>query len=199
MATKTDLIIGSAETTILFGCFRLLPRERLLMEGDKLVHLGGRAFDVLIALLERPGELISKEELMARVWPNTFVGPANLAVHIWAVRRALGDGRQGKRYVVNIPGRGYRIVTPVTVVQDPQPSAPAAAPGGDRSPVTPRPIVRAEMVEDLAQLLPQGYSLTIVGPGGVGETKVKLALVPESIGTRQTGVRLVDLKSFDES
>ena len=201
MATNTDWINGAVEMSVLFGPFRLLPRQRLLLEGDKPVHLGGRAFDVLIALLERPGELISKEELIARVWPNTFVGPANLAVHIWALRRALVDGRHGNRYVVNIPGRGYRFVAPVTVVEDPQPSAPAAEPGGDRSPMTPlaRPIVRAEMVEDLAQLLPQGYSLTIVGPNGTGETKVKLALVPESIGAYQSGVWPVDLKSAEES
>jgi len=62
-----------------------------------------------------------------------------------------------------------------------------------------RPIVRAEMAEDLAQLLPQGYSLTIVGPNGTGETKVKLALVPESIGAYQSGVWPVDLKSAEES
>ena len=67
-----------------------LARRELRSRGVP-VPLGGRAFDVLIALLERPGELVSKEELMARVWPNTFVGRANLAVHISALRRALGE------------------------------------------------------------------------------------------------------------
>jgi DNA-binding winged helix-turn-helix (wHTH) protein len=110
MATNTNWINDSPEALILFGPFRVLPKQRLLMQGDKSVHLGSRAFDVLIALLERPGELVSKEDLMAKVWPNTFVGPANLAMHISAVRRALGDGRDGNRYVVNIPGRGYRFV-----------------------------------------------------------------------------------------
>jgi DNA-binding winged helix-turn-helix (wHTH) protein len=201
MATNMDWINGSADTSILFGSFRLLPRQRLLMEGDKPVRLGSRAFDVLIALLERPGELISKEDLMARVWPNTFVGPANLAVHISALRRALNDGREGNRYVVNIPGRGYRFVEPVTIVEDPLPLAAAAAAGEDRNLMAPLalPIAHAETVEELARQLPQGYSLTVIGPGGIGETRVKLALVPESIDALQNSVWLVNLKPVEKS
>jgi DNA-binding winged helix-turn-helix (wHTH) protein len=67
----------------------------------------------LIALLKRPGELVSKQELMARVWPNTFVEPANLTVHISALRRTLRDGRDGNRFIINIPGRGYCFVMPI--------------------------------------------------------------------------------------
>ena len=73
-----------------FGPFRLFPAQRLLLCADKAVPLGSRALDLLIALEERSGELASKEELMARVWPNTFVVPANLTVHVAALRRALG-------------------------------------------------------------------------------------------------------------
>src|SRR5262249_52563779 len=63
---------SSSETVILFGAFRLLPAQRLLLHGDKAVPLGSRALDILIALVERSGELMGKDELMARVWPNTF-------------------------------------------------------------------------------------------------------------------------------
>jgi|SoiMethySBSTD1v2_1073268.scaffolds.fasta_scaffold644004_2 DNA-binding winged helix-turn-helix (wHTH) protein len=98
---------------ILFGPFRLLPAQFLLMEGDKPVHLGSRALELLIVLLGRPGELVSKQELMARVWPNTFVEPANLTVHISALRRTLRDGRDGNRFIINIPGRGYCFVMPI--------------------------------------------------------------------------------------
>jgi DNA-binding winged helix-turn-helix (wHTH) protein len=98
-----------------FGSFRLLPAQRLLLKDDKVIRLGSRAMDILIALVERPSELVSKAELMARVWPNTFVEPANLTVHISALRRALGDGRDGNRFFINIPGRGYRFVAPVTM------------------------------------------------------------------------------------
>jgi DNA-binding winged helix-turn-helix (wHTH) protein len=98
---------------ILFGPFRLLPAQFLLMEGDKPVPLGSRALELLIVLLGRPGELVSKQELMARVWPNTFVEPANLTVHISALRRTLRDGRDGNRFIINIPGRGYCFVMPI--------------------------------------------------------------------------------------
>ena len=101
--------------SIAFGPFHLFPMQRLLTEHDKPVHLGSRAFEILLALVERPGTLLGQEELMARVWPKTFVAPANLAVHISALRRALGDQHRRSRYVVNIPGRGYRFVAPVTV------------------------------------------------------------------------------------
>jgi DNA-binding winged helix-turn-helix (wHTH) protein len=105
-----------ALTEALFGPFRLLPAQFLLLEGDKPVSLGSRALEILIALLERSGELISKKDLMARVWPNTFVEPANLTVHISALRRALRDGRDGNRFIINIPGRGYCFVGSVAVV-----------------------------------------------------------------------------------
>ena len=78
--------------------------------------LGSRALEILIVLLERPGELISKQELMARVWPSIFVEPANLTVHMSALRRMLRDGRDGNRFIINIPGRGYSFVASVTVV-----------------------------------------------------------------------------------
>jgi DNA-binding winged helix-turn-helix (wHTH) protein len=96
-----------------FGPFRLLPTQLLLLEGDKPVPIGSRALEILIALLEQPGELVSKQELMARVWPNIFVEPANLTVQISALRRTLRDGRDGNRFIINIPGRGYCFVAPV--------------------------------------------------------------------------------------
>ena len=103
---------SAAPTEVSFGPFRLLPTQFLLLEGGKPVPLGSRALQILIVLLERPGELVSKQELMARVWPNVFVEPANLTVHISALRRMLRDGRDGNRFIINIPGRGYSFVGP---------------------------------------------------------------------------------------
>jgi DNA-binding winged helix-turn-helix (wHTH) protein len=101
---------GAVPTEISFGPFRLLPGQFLLLEGDEPVRLGSRALEILIVLLERPGELVSKQELMGRVWPDTFVEPANLTVHISALRRTLRDGRDGNRFIINVPGRGYSFV-----------------------------------------------------------------------------------------
>jgi DNA-binding winged helix-turn-helix (wHTH) protein len=116
-------IDNSIGPSIAFGPFQLFPVQRLLMESNRPVHLGSRAFDILLALLKPPGVLRANEELIARVWPKTFVAPANLAVHISALRRALGDRPQGNRYIVNIPGRGYRFVAPVTVRGTPTPGS----------------------------------------------------------------------------
>src|SRR5713101_2226591 len=98
---------------ISFGPYRLLAAQRLLLEGDKPVRLGNRAFDILTALVERAGEVVGKEELMARAWPQTFVEEANLKIQVSALRRALGDGQGGNRYVITVPGRGYNFVAPV--------------------------------------------------------------------------------------
>src|SRR5262245_37420916 len=75
---KRTPLACSALADVSFGPFRLLPTQFLLLEGDKPVPLGSRALEILIALLERRGELVSKQDLMARVWPNVFVEPANL-------------------------------------------------------------------------------------------------------------------------
>jgi DNA-binding winged helix-turn-helix (wHTH) protein len=104
-----------AATKVSFGPFRLLPTQFLLLEGDKPVSVGSRALEILIALLERRGELVSKQELMAQVWPNIFVEPANLTVHMSALRRALRDGQNGNRFIINIRGRGYSFVASVDV------------------------------------------------------------------------------------
>jgi hypothetical protein len=81
----------TAPTEVLFGPFRLLLTQFLLLEGDKPVPLGSRALEILIALLERPGELVSKQELTDCVWPHVFVGPANLTVHICFAARCATD------------------------------------------------------------------------------------------------------------
>jgi DNA-binding winged helix-turn-helix (wHTH) protein len=119
--TEAGRINGEPARTFSFGPFHLIPVQRLLLEAGKPLRLGSRALDILIALVGRRGEQVSKEELMARVWPKIFVEPANLTVHVAALRRVLGDGRNGNRYLVNIPGRGYRFVAPVSVADGEMP------------------------------------------------------------------------------
>src|SRR5581483_1544947 len=97
----------------LFGPFSLLADQRLLFEGDRQVRLGGRAFDILTLLVEKAGEAVSKDELIARAWPQTTVEEANLKIQISALRRALGDGQGGNRYIMTVVGRGYNFVAPV--------------------------------------------------------------------------------------
>lgn len=110
---ESSKLTSATPTEVSFGPFCLLPTLFLLLEDEKPVPLGSRALEILIVLLERPGELISRQELMDRVWPNVFVGPANLTVHISALRRTLRDGRDGNRFIINIPGRGYKFVAAI--------------------------------------------------------------------------------------
>ena len=118
-----DLAAVSNERAISFGPFRLVPTQRLLLEDDNPVRVGSRALDILTALVERPGELVGKEELIARVWRGTFVEEGNLKFQVGGLRRALGDGRAGRRYIATSPGQGYRFVAPVTVAEAPTPAA----------------------------------------------------------------------------
>ena len=96
-----------------FGPFSLDERERMLRRDGQPVPLTPKAVDVLLALVERPGRLITKEELVQRVWPDTFVEESNLAYNIFTLRRALGDTADNPEYVETIPKRGYRFKAPV--------------------------------------------------------------------------------------
>src|SRR3954447_15700684 len=81
---RTSTVVEEAMS---FGPFRLLPSQHLLLDGEKPVRLGSRALEILIALAERPDELVTKDELIARAWPDTFVEEVNLRVHVAALRR----------------------------------------------------------------------------------------------------------------
>ena len=96
----------AAPPTLLFGQFRLETGPRLLFRDDVAIRLGGRAMELLVALAERPGEVLSHGELEARIWPSTMVEDSSLRVHIAALRRAFGN----ERYIANVPGRGYSFV-----------------------------------------------------------------------------------------
>ena len=93
-----------------FGPFELSSRQRVLRRDRVVLPLGGRALDILIYLAERPGEVIAKQELMDHVWSDVTVEEGSLRVHVAAIRKALGDGQFGNRYIANIKGRGYSFV-----------------------------------------------------------------------------------------
>jgi DNA-binding winged helix-turn-helix (wHTH) protein len=155
--------------TISFGPFRLLAAQRLLLEGSQPVRLGSRAFDILAALVEHAGEVIGKDELIARAWPKTFVEESNLKIQVHALRRALGDGQGGHRYVVTIPGRGYNFVAPVSR-EEPSPVAlplTVASAGTHNLPnAVTRMIGREEAVRAIIARLSRQRLVTVVGPGG---------------------------------
>jgi predicted ATPase/DNA-binding winged helix-turn-helix (wHTH) protein len=159
--------------------------------------LGSRALDLLIALVERAGEVVEKEELINYVWPNTFVDEANLRVHVAALRRALGDGQGDTRYIVCSAGRGYSFVAPIQRMEE---SSSAPEPPSDRpSPAKNLPILltriigRDDALRAVADQLRREGLVTIVGPGGIGKTTVTLAVTERLSDRYEDGLCFVDL------
>jgi len=187
---------AGSSTAVSFGPFQLSPRQRVLLEAGKPVRVGSRALDLLIALLERPGELLSKDELISRVWPTTHVAEGNLKFQIANLRRALRDGQEGRRYLESSSGQGYRFVGDVTVVNDTAPSQPPSTPRVVKNNLPARltPLIgRDDLVTKLAGRLSAQRLITVVGPGGIGKTSVAIATAEQLIGAYEDGVWSVDL------
>jgi predicted ATPase/DNA-binding winged helix-turn-helix (wHTH) protein len=163
-----------------FGPFRLNASKRLLERDGTPVVIGGRVLDLLISLTERPGTVLGVRELMALVWPDVTVEEANLRVSLSALRKTLGDGKDGARYIVNVPGRGYSFVAPVrsegaeeSVLDANNHRAPRSRP----VPEIPQLFVgRQDTVSNLSRLLISRRFVSVVGPGGIGKTTVALAV-----------------------
>ena len=93
-----------------FGPFRLEPHKRLLFRGQEVIKLAPKSFDTLLALVERHGQVLEKDELMKRLWPDSYVEEGNLTLNISTLRKALGENPQQHEYIVTVPGRGYQFV-----------------------------------------------------------------------------------------
>ena len=99
----------AADDATAFGSFLLYPGRHLLLKNDEPVTIGSRALEILIALTERAGELVTKDELTARAWPNATVEESNLRAQIALLRRVLGDDQAAPRYIVAVPSRGLSV------------------------------------------------------------------------------------------
>lgn len=192
-AEEAGARILTMNSCIAFGPFRLLPAQRLLLEGDTSVRIGSRALDILITLVESAGTPVSKDELTARTWPSVFVDDGNLRVHIAALRKALRDGEEGTRYLETIPGRGYCFVAPVEICGKGTPAL-QAAPVSDGLPGRDIRIVGCtQRIAAITGLLSVRRLITLVGPGGIGKTMVALAVARGVQDTFEHKARFVDL------
>ena len=188
------------EESFVFGSFRLIPSQRVLLEDGKPLRLGSRALDILVTLVESAGETIHKDQLIARTWPDTVVDEGALRVHVAALRKALGDGRTGTRYISNIPGRGYSFVAPVSREQRQPVIAPSDGTevGGNLPAPLTRIVGRDETIAGLAAQLARRRFLTIVGPGGIGKTTVAIAVAETVSASQKDGVWFVGLASLTD-
>ena len=179
-----------------FGPFSLFLAGRMLKRAAETIPLGGRALDVLIALTERAGEVVSYGELISIAWPNVTVDESNLRVQIATLRKAMSDGEHGARYISNITGRGYCFVAPVsrstgrlTVLEGHSDSEQLRK----LPPRLTRMVGREEAVQAVSEQLAAERFVSIVGPGGIGKTTVAISVAHALLNGFGDAVSFVDL------
>ncbi|MHB0772682.1 ATP-binding protein [Bradyrhizobium sp. 5.13L] len=171
----------------------------LLLDG-RPVKLGGRAFELLHVLVQRGGELVSKNELMAAAWPGTFLHDSNLKVNMWSLRRSLGDTQIEPVYIATVARRGYKFIADVRADIGEIEDNPALA---DPLPLSNPPLLRgivgreAEIVE-IAGLLADNRHVTLAGAGGTGKTTVAVAVAQAFAPQCPDGVCFVDLATISD-
>jgi predicted ATPase/DNA-binding winged helix-turn-helix (wHTH) protein len=182
-----------------FGPFELSIGERVLLRDGRALPLGDRALDILTYLANRPGEVIAKQELMGHVWSDVTVEEGSLRVHVAAIRKALGDGQFGNRYIANIKGRGYSFVGTVVSVAGGTENRNDKFPPQGRLHVRPTMMIgRETVVSGVSDKLRNERFVTLLGPGGIGKTTIALAAA-HAVAEKFAGkVYFVDLESLTD-
>jgi predicted ATPase/DNA-binding winged helix-turn-helix (wHTH) protein len=177
-----------------FGPFELSIGSRLLTNDTTVVPLGARAMDLLIVLVEQPNKIVSRRTLIERAWPERGADQVSLRVQISALRKALAQSDPSRRYIANVPGRGYRFTAPIS-------SSPSAVePEGASRSCLParlaRMVGRKHIIATIQPKLAAQRFVTIVGPGGIGKTTVAVAVAHEMRSVFNSRIRFVDLGSL---
>ncbi len=180
-----------------FGPFRLLPTRHVLLRDETPVTLGARAFDILTLLVARAGEVVSKAELVAHTWPNSFVHEDNLKVNVANVRRNLAEHDGDGDYITTVSGRGYMFVAAVERVANVAPPPAQAGAKGISPPPDVRPLYGREeaLLAIFEKLKLPGY-VTLAGLGGVGKTSLAITVARAMCGGHSDGIAFVDLSTI---
>ena len=169
-----------------FGRFRVLPQRRELFTDGRPIKLGARAFDILVALIEARGAVVSKDALMQRVWPDRVAEENNLQTHVVALRKALGAERG---LIRTVSGLGYQftggIRIPSTSPEKAEAEMATAQPSSVLPPSNvPQPVSaligREEELSEILNLVTTHRLVTLTGPGGIGKTTLALAPLPST-------------------
>src|ERR1700682_3936593 len=193
------MVDDDVQRNLQFGPFELSSRERVLRRGGVVLPLGSRALDLLIYLAGRPGEVIAKQELIDHVWSDVTVEEGSIRVHVAAIRKALGDGQFGNRYIANIKGRGYSCVGTVVPLGGGTESKNAKFRHQGRLPVRPIMMIgRETVVSEVRDKLRNEQFVTLLGPGGIGKTTIALAVGRAAVEEFGGEVYFVDLESLTD-
>ena len=184
-----------------FGPFLLLPGARRLQRDSKPVEIGGRALDLLIELVRQAGRVVSHAELLSAIWADTTVVAGVLRTHVCSLRKTLGDGVAGARYVTSVAGRGYCFVAPV--VRSAAEARPPASPNAWQlahglPPRLGRMAGRDDAVRKLAAQLAQHRFVTVLGAAGIGKTTVAVAVGHALLNDFGGAVRFIELGSLTD-
>jgi predicted ATPase/DNA-binding winged helix-turn-helix (wHTH) protein len=205
MASSAAMDITSETPAIIeFGHFRVVPRRRELLADGRPIHLGGRTFDVLMALIEASGAVVGKDALMDRAWPNR-VEENSLHVQISALRNALGADRN---LISTISGRGYQFTGEIRTVAA-SPDAPAVAKAAVPVPSAPRSLTNlAEPVsaligrevefEEILGLTAAHRLVTLTGAGGIGKTRLGLDVARRLLPKFPDGIWAIELAPLSD-
>jgi predicted ATPase/DNA-binding winged helix-turn-helix (wHTH) protein len=194
-----------------FGPFRLLVARRELLAHGVPVTLGQRAFEILLTLVSRHGQLVTKDELMAEVWPGVVVEENNIQVHISAVRKVLAAAGDGERYLLTVAGRGYRFVAPITregAAEDKPAQARdrrAGVSDATSAVINNLPQQLTSLIgreADLAEIkarLSSHRLVTLTGSGGVGKTRLSIEAGRSLLDHYPDGVWLAELAPLKDA
>jgi predicted ATPase/DNA-binding winged helix-turn-helix (wHTH) protein len=185
-----------------FGAFTLFPTQRLLLEVEAPVRVGGRALDILIVLVKAAGEVVSHDELMARVWQRVVVDEVSVRVHVASLRRVLGDDGETRRYIVNVPGRGYSFVGEVrslALANAAKTHSSIERRARHLPPLLVQVIGRDKTIREVIDAVAIQRLVSIVGTGGIGKTTIALAAANQLVAHYRDGARVVDLAPLTDS
>src|SRR5258708_4367631 len=200
MLSREGMVDVAGYGKVKFGLFELWIGERLLRREGVVLPLGRRALDILIYLAERPGELIAKQELIDHVWSDVVVEEGSLRVHVAAIRKALGDGQFGNRYIANIKGRGYSFVGTVVPLTGNTESRSDRSRQEGRLPARPLVMIgRETVVSEVSDKLRNERFVTLLGPGGIGKTTIALAVGRAAAKKFGEEVYFVDLEFLTDT
>lgn len=181
-----------------FAGFQLNAVTRTLTRNGLPVAIGDRALEILILLLERHGETVSKREMLDTVWKGMVVEESNLRVNVASLRRALGDVESGSRLIASVQGRGYSFVGAIEKIRSMSSGARPDFTGRTPWPQPGRIIGRDELVAQVVVDLPASGLLTLTGAGGIGKTAVAMTVVNRLQSAYRDGVFFVDLSPLPD-